>query len=352
MADWLLLVLLVPAIVVPVVLLCGFAGCNEIYGLDQTVVLEPGPVIYPISTSVSSITLTWMVAQGATSIEFVRMKLDQRGDPVPPAETIPVMLDVMPPPTTVRDGGREASTTYRYTAHAVYAGQPSKESAIDVTTLDPPTFDAKGGDGISRTANDIATTTWSHMASGDSRAVLVGLRWTHAAFLSGAAPIRTVTYGGTLMTSLGAIRLGPADPTAAGGTYTEFFYLLSPPTGLQTVSLTVSRSFASITIAGCSLSYVEVSQLGSVPSPVAGAQPGTSLSQTVSSDVNETVVQMFNTQSGLITSYDQTVRFDDAVNGIGFVIGDAKGDTAVSFKASRSAGVQYAGLAVRLLPIS
>jgi hypothetical protein len=36
MAEWLLLLLLVPAIVVPVVLLVGFAGCNQVFGLRET----------------------------------------------------------------------------------------------------------------------------------------------------------------------------------------------------------------------------------------------------------------------------------------------------------------------------
>jgi hypothetical protein len=355
MTEWLLLVLLVPGIVVPVVLLCGFAGCNAIYGLEPTVPIKPGPVIDSISQTVSAITLTWMVDQGATSIAFERMKLDEMGHPVGASQSLPVVaLDVTLPPTTVRDDdGLEASTTYRYTARAVYAGEWSEESHKDVRTLDAPTFDAKGGDGSPRTGNGSVATTWSHTASGDSRAVLVGLRWAHNAFLpSGAAPTRTVTYGGASMTSLGVLGLDHADPTAASGTYTEFFYLLSPLTGARTVSLTVLRPFATITIIGCSLSYVEVSQVGSAPASVAGAEAGTSLSQTVSSAVNETIVQMFNTQSGLITGYDQTVRFDDQANGIGFVIGDAKGDTAVPFKASRAAGVQYAGLAVRLMPIS
>jgi hypothetical protein len=43
MAEWLILLLLVPAIVVPVVLLVGFAGCNQVFGLDPTVL--PPPVI-------------------------------------------------------------------------------------------------------------------------------------------------------------------------------------------------------------------------------------------------------------------------------------------------------------------
>ncbi len=41
MMEWLLLCLLVPAVVVPVVLLWGFVGCNPILGLDPTSLARP-----------------------------------------------------------------------------------------------------------------------------------------------------------------------------------------------------------------------------------------------------------------------------------------------------------------------
>jgi hypothetical protein len=40
MMEWLILCLLVPAVVVPVVLLWGFVGCNPILGLDPTSLVE------------------------------------------------------------------------------------------------------------------------------------------------------------------------------------------------------------------------------------------------------------------------------------------------------------------------
>ena len=83
---------------------------------------------------------------------------------------------------------------------------------------------------------------------------------------------------------------------------------------------------------------------------VFGTEPGTSLAHTVSSAVNEMIVQMFTTASGAITGYSQTLRFDDGANG--FVIGDAPGAASVAFTASRANGVDYAGLAVRLTPVS
>jgi hypothetical protein len=81
---------------------------------------------------------------------------------------------------------------------------------------------------------------------------------------------------------------------------------------------------------------------------VAGNATGTSLSQTVSSAVNEMVVQMFSA-SGAIGSYNQTVRLNDEANG--FVIGDAPGATTVAFTATCAAGVDYAESALRLTPV-
>ena len=40
MMEWLILCLLVPAVVVPVVLLWGFVGCNQFFGLDPTSLIE------------------------------------------------------------------------------------------------------------------------------------------------------------------------------------------------------------------------------------------------------------------------------------------------------------------------
>ena len=150
------------------------------------------------------------------------------------------------------------------------------------------------------------------------------------------------------MTSLGVIGLNNEALTNLTGTYHEFFGLLNPPTGAQTVSVVVSRNLAiDIGIEGCSVSYAGVSTFDPVP-PVFGTEAGTSLSQTVGSAAHEMVVQMFTTASGAITGYNKTVRFDGGPNGP--VIGDAPGDASVSFTASRDAGVDYAGLAVRLIP--
>lgn len=346
MTEWLLLFIIVPAIVVPVVLLFGFAGCGfEGHGIPLP---EPPIILSASGKSLSTITLTWMAEASTATITFERTRLIG-----PTLVGPPVTFSVPASPATHDDGGLDAATTYQYAARAVVAsGDMSERSApVRGSTLAPPTFDAKGT-GNTATGTTSASTTWSHTASGDLRAVIVGLRWADNGLATpGATPTRTANYGGTAMTSLGVLGLNNAALTDFGNAvYQEFFGLLDPPTGAQTISVTVNRpGIETVTIAGCSASYTGVTGFGAVTS-VFGTEAGTSLAQTVNSAVNEMVVQMFSTATGTVTGYNQTVRFDGSANGIGFVIGDAPGAPSVSFTASRAGGVDYAGQAVRLAP--
>jgi hypothetical protein len=340
MTEWLALLILVPAIVAPAVLLFGFAGCAYYPGAAPAQV----PIIVSANgKSTSVITLTWMIDPTATAIEFERTQIGQQVNP-------PQTFDLSPAPATHDDPGLLPATTYSYRARAIY-GQGAaisdwSASVLGTTLATAVTFDAAGHGG-SNTGTNTATATWSHTAvGGPNAAVVVGLRWTDN--IGFGTPTRTVTYGGTPMASLGVIGLNNAALTAPIGGYQEFFGLLDPPAGVQTVSVTVSRNAAlSVAVTASSVSYLEVSAFGPAAS-VAGSGAGTSLSQTVSSAVNEMVVQMFGA-SGAIGSYNETVRFNDEANG--FVIGDAPGAASVSFAATRAAGVDYAGSALRLTPV-
>lgn len=352
MTEWLILVLLVPAVVVPVVLLLGFAGCDVVFGLDRLDEPGPAPVIQSATgKSLSVITLTWLIDATATDIEFERTEVDATG-PVGP----PFRFRFPSSPDTRDDPGLKPATTYSYTAKAIFTDQEDSDQSAAVlgTTLSPPTFDAAGA-GNSGAGTTAATATWSHTASADANAVVVGMRWAHrGTFLTpSGTPTRTATYGGDPMTSLGVVGLNNAALTESNGTfiYQEFFGLLNPPTDTQTVEVTVERpGVASVTVEATSLSYRAVSAFGSV-SAVAGTEAGTSLSQTVVSAPNEMVVQMFTAASSPVTNYSQTMRFVGMANGIGFVIGDAPGAQSVPVTALRATGVDYAGLALRLTPI-
>jgi hypothetical protein len=155
------------------------------------------------------------------------------------------------------------------------------------------------------------------------------------------------------MQSLGVIGLNNTQLSSLNGTYHEFFGLLNPPAGPQTVSLSVDRpGSTSVSIEGCSVSYTQVSAFVSPASSVAGTETGTGLLQTITSAVNEMIVQMFTAASGQINGYSQRPRYTGTANNIGFVIGDAPGAPTVQFTASRADGADYAALAVRLTPVS
>jgi hypothetical protein len=75
MAEWSILLLLVPAVVVPVVFLVGFAGCDLLFGVLHVNTPPPVPVIVSVKgKSVAVITLTWTYSGSAAEFEFERMK--------------------------------------------------------------------------------------------------------------------------------------------------------------------------------------------------------------------------------------------------------------------------------------
>ncbi len=77
--EWTLLCLLVPAILLPVVLLFGFAGCDRFYGVDPVGVPPTAPVMLtgrPLSSS--SIVLSWQTTDPA-SVRFQINRADEGG---------------------------------------------------------------------------------------------------------------------------------------------------------------------------------------------------------------------------------------------------------------------------------
>jgi hypothetical protein len=64
-ADWLILLICIPAVVIPIVLLCGFAGCGQVFGLQH--LNPPIPAnIRALERTLSSITITWDTIMGDT----------------------------------------------------------------------------------------------------------------------------------------------------------------------------------------------------------------------------------------------------------------------------------------------
>ena len=120
MTEWLILLLLVPAVVVPVVLLAGFAGCTFEAGIAQTVVLKSAD-----GTSESAITLTW-TWNGAAGVTFEYERTKGGTTTILPA-TSSLSHD---------DTGLDPATSYDYRVRVVFSDAPGGWSnMVTGTTL-------------------------------------------------------------------------------------------------------------------------------------------------------------------------------------------------------------------------
>lgn len=117
MAEWSILLLLVPAIVVPVVLLVGFTGCS----------FEPrgGPptIISAVGTSISIITLTWHWGAVAQKFEFERTNPDNT------TTTFETSGYASPYP----DGGLAPATSYAYRVRGISLDGDTSDWSTSVT---------------------------------------------------------------------------------------------------------------------------------------------------------------------------------------------------------------------------
>jgi hypothetical protein len=126
MAEWLTLLLLFPAIVVPVALLVGFAGCDRVFGLTE---VSPPPLIIDSATGKDGTTITLIWHSGGTpqSYQF------ERTDPVGNIAN----FDAPAPAAPFDDTGLAPATSYRYRVRAIdTSGDPTDWSApVTGTTL-------------------------------------------------------------------------------------------------------------------------------------------------------------------------------------------------------------------------
>jgi hypothetical protein len=124
MMEWVILLLIVPAIVVPVVLLLGFAGCDVLLGLDE---VTPGPplILSVTGTGATTITVVWKYDDATANFQVERTK-EGVADPL-----------VDEPSTTFEDRNLEEGTNYSYRVRAVFSnGDPTDWSApVTGTTL-------------------------------------------------------------------------------------------------------------------------------------------------------------------------------------------------------------------------
>lgn len=95
--------------------------------------------------------------------------------------------------------------------------------------------------------------SWSHTCSGTERAAIVLGKFHTSSALTSASITITATYGGVSMTSLGSVMHNNGT-----GDKVEMFYLLNPPTGAQTVTVSCTSSQVNRGCLGTSLAFTGV----------------------------------------------------------------------------------------------
>jgi hypothetical protein len=133
-----------------------------------------------------------------------------------------------------------------------------------------------------------STLSWSHTVGAGSNPILV-VGISLVKFGLGSAVVSGVTFGANSLTS--SPSLTKMDPS---GLYTaEIWYLLNPPTGLGTVTVTFS-TIPSAAV-GSSVSYFNVAGVGSSNT---GSGSSTSASVTVNANAGDLVVDTISTYDG------------------------------------------------------
>lgn len=136
--EWLLLAVLIPAIVIPVVLLFGFAGCQLVFPLNDD--SPPAPISLVAVPRRTSVALTWEDQQSNTNTTY-RVERTE-------GQTVPVLLDAST--TTFDDTGLSEATNFSYRVLAVVGEQESAFTdpvAVATTSFTPAFAETLTSDG-------------------------------------------------------------------------------------------------------------------------------------------------------------------------------------------------------------
>jgi hypothetical protein len=209
-----------------------------------------------------------------------------------------------------------------------------------------PAFDAVGG------ASNVGITGSTTLTEdiGESATSLLVFASTQGA---SSLPSIAAKVGTTAMTELEAIQYIEGSPNF---TALYAFGLLDPPTGEQTITLTLAGDTGDID-ANC-ISHSGVSGFGTA---VVASGTGTAMSHTVTSGAaNETIAQAFagpvgSATTAVISGYNRTTHFNGPGGAAGnpLLIGDAPGAGSVAFTATSATGGDefWASIAVALIGV-
>jgi hypothetical protein len=197
------------------------------------------------------------------------------------------------------------------------------------------------------------TPSWAHVIGTSATAIVLS---TVIYVNSTTMPTITAKVGTTPMIPQGGITTAYAND-GSGWLYMPVFVLLNPPTGSQTVAVTL-QSGLTYQMSLNSFSYNNVVEFGPVTT-VANTAGATALSISVPSVAgisvaNQMVANAFGGYTGAYSAYTQTQRWlRNWVSGvnISFVAGDAPGAPTVTFGCTCAAANAYGAVALALLPV-
>lgn len=211
-------------------------------------------------------------------------------------------------------------------------------------------YDATGAGNNTTNTSTSTNITWSHTCSGSDRIVIVVFQY----YAPTTASAFTVTYGGTAMTGITSGLYAFTPPYGGTGVY----YLLNPPTGAQTVSVTMptaagagNRYLAGNSVSYTGVSYAGIDDLGGTN--LSDASPGTAMSYAAKTTYSDSwFVNVFaQLNAAAITGYTGgTSRFsftNPNSSNMSIIYGDAPGPTS-GFSATRASGATWSGMQIVL----
>lgn len=203
------------------------------------------------------------------------------------------------------------------------------------------TYDATGAGNISP-VNGATSLPWSHTIAGNAVVVLV------TSWAPGTSETVTAQVGSTSMSLLASItNIYHFDNYLS----VYAFGLLNPPTGAQTVSISITDTSQ---VVANSVSYNDVDSFGT---PVTASALDGSPAMAAASSSGDMLAQIFGAYAPTtFSTYSQTQRWvqgTESFQGLATVVGDAPGATSVTFTATESGSpnTAWGGIIVPLNPI-
>jgi len=124
--EWALLVVLIPAIVIPIVLLFGFAGCQLVFPLKDNPVF-PGTVSAEVGSR-SAITVRWEY----TGMEAARFEVRRK-------RSLDATFELVSPPAFTEseftDTGLDEDTSYDFRVIAIIGSEPTGPGEVTAVTF-------------------------------------------------------------------------------------------------------------------------------------------------------------------------------------------------------------------------